>query len=113
VGDRINVFHDLFVYVKMGIYAVEKAAEAVLSGGYLKHVLDLALWTPPKLLPPAARRLLAGIRHRVETVDCNRLPEQLAVPCVVAERKTDVVPVPPEEVLEVERLGAERVVYAL
>jgi len=31
----------------------------------------------------------------------------------VAERKTEVVPVPPDEVLEVERLGAERVVYAL
>jgi hypothetical protein len=51
VGDRINVFRDLFVYVKMGIHAVEKAAEAVLSGGYLKHVLDLALWTPPGLIP--------------------------------------------------------------
>jgi hypothetical protein len=34
------------------------------------------------------------------------------VPCVVAKRKTDVVPVPPEEVPEVVRLGAERVVYA-
>jgi hypothetical protein len=112
VGDRINVFHDLFVYVKMGIHAVEKAAEAVLSGGYLKHVLDLALWMPPKLLPPAASRLLAGVRHLVEAVDCGRLPEQLAVPCVVAERKTEVMPVPPEEVPEVERLGAERVVYA-
>jgi len=31
----------------------------------------------------------------------------------VAERKTEVVPAPPDEVLEVERLGAERVVYAL
>jgi hypothetical protein len=30
----------------------------------------------------------------------------------VAERKTEVVPVSPEEVPEVERLGAERVVYA-
>jgi hypothetical protein len=30
----------------------------------------------------------------------------------VAERKTEVVPVPPEEVPEVERLGTERVVYA-
>jgi hypothetical protein len=31
----------------------------------------------------------------------------------VAERKIEVVPVPPDEVPEVERLGAERVVYAL
>jgi hypothetical protein len=30
----------------------------------------------------------------------------------VAERKTEVVPVPPEEVPEAVRLGAERVVYA-
>jgi hypothetical protein len=30
----------------------------------------------------------------------------------VAKRKTDVMPAPPEEVSEVERLGAERVVYA-
>jgi hypothetical protein len=31
---------------------------------------------------------------------------------VVAKRKTDIALVPPEEVLEVERLGAERVAYA-
>jgi hypothetical protein len=111
VGDRINVFHDLFVYVKMGIHAIEKATE-VLSGDYPEHVLDLALWTPPKILPPAASRLLAGVRHRVKAVDCGRLPEQLAVPCVVAERKTDIALVPPEEVSEMERLGAERVAYA-
>jgi hypothetical protein len=30
----------------------------------------------------------------------------------VAERKTEVVPAPPEEVPEVVRLGAERVVHA-
>jgi hypothetical protein len=30
----------------------------------------------------------------------------------VAERKTEVVLAPPEDVPEVERLGAERVVYA-
>jgi len=30
----------------------------------------------------------------------------------VAERKTDIALVPPEEVPEMERLGAERVVYA-
>jgi len=75
-------------------------------------VLDLALWTPPELLPSAARRLLAGVRRLVEAVDCGRLPEQLVVPCVVAKHKTEVVPVPPEEVPEVVRLGAERVVYA-
>jgi hypothetical protein len=64
------------------------------------------------LIPPTARRLLSGVRHLVEVVDCGRLLEQLVVPCVVAERKTEVVPAPPDEVPEVERLGAVRVAYA-
>jgi hypothetical protein len=108
------VYEYVVEYVKTGDPRyLEKAAEEALSGGhYLEHVLDLALWTPPQLLPPAARRLLAGVRHLVEVGDCGRLPEHLVVPCVVAKRKTDVVPVPPEEVPEVVRLGAERVVYA-
>ena len=43
----------------------------------------------------------------------GRLAERLGVGNrFKAERKTEVVPVPPEEVLEVVRLGAERVVYA-
>lgn len=120
VGDRFNMFRDLVRVQVRGEYVktrdpryLEKAAEEALSGGhYLEHVLDLALWTPPQLLPPAATRPLAGVRHLVEVVDCGRLPEQLVVPCVVAKRKTDVVPMPPEEVPEVVRLGAERVVYA-
>jgi hypothetical protein len=69
----------LFAYLKVGVHTIEKATE-VLSGGYLKHVLDLALWTPPELIPPTARRLLSGVRHLVEAVDCGRLLEQLAVP---------------------------------
>ena len=58
------------------------------------------------------RRLLAGVRRLVDAVDCCHLLEKLVVPCVVAERKTDIALVPPGEVHEVERLGAERVVYA-
>ncbi len=58
---------------------LEKATEEIL-GDYLEHVLDLALWTPPQLLPPAARRHLAGVRRLVEAVDCGRLPERLVVP---------------------------------
>ena len=43
----------------------------------------------------------------------GRLAERLGVGNrFKAERKTEVVPVPPEGVLEVVRLGAERVVYA-
>lgn len=101
-------------YVKTGdLHYLEKAAEEALrNGSYLEHVLDLALWTPPELLPPAARRLLAGVRRLVEAVDCGLLPERLEVPCVAAKRRTDVVPVPPEVVPEVEGLGVEMVVYA-
>jgi len=79
VGIEVTCSTILFACLKVGVHTIEKATE-VLSGGYLKHALDLALWTPPELLPPAARRLLAGVRHLVEAVDCGRLPEQLAVP---------------------------------
>jgi hypothetical protein len=43
VGDRSNVFHDLFAYLKVGVHTIKKATEEVLSGGYPEHVLDLAL----------------------------------------------------------------------
>ena len=67
-------------YVKTGDPRyLEKATEEVL-GDYLEHVLDLALWTPLELLPPAATRLLAGVRRLVEAVDCGRLLEQLVIP---------------------------------
>jgi len=42
-GDRSNVFHDLFAYLKVGVHTIKKATEEVLSGGYPEHVLDLAL----------------------------------------------------------------------
>jgi hypothetical protein len=95
VGDRSNVFHDLVRVPQGGVHTIEKATK-VLSGGYPEHALDLALWTPPELIPPTARRLLSGVRHLVEAVDCGRLPEQLAVP----KRKTEVAPsTPPPELL--------------
>ncbi len=74
------VYEYVVEYVKTGDPRyLEKATEEIL-GDYLEHVLDLALWTPPELLPPAATRLLAGVRHLVEAVDCGRLPEQLVIP---------------------------------
>jgi hypothetical protein len=112
----------VLIYSSMALHFSQrwKASAAVAFAAYTfsavsataARAIIVALWTPPQLLPPAARRLLAGVRHLVEAVDCGRLPEHLVVPCVVAKRKTDVVPVPPEEVPEVVRLGAERVVYA-
>jgi hypothetical protein len=80
MGDRSNVFHDLVCVPQGGVHTIKKATEEVLSGGYPEHVLDMALWTPPELIPPTARRLLSGGKHLVETVDCGRLLEQLAVP---------------------------------
>ena len=43
MGDRSNVFHNLFAYLKVGVHTIKKATEEVLSGGYPEHVLDLAL----------------------------------------------------------------------
>jgi len=52
-------------YVKTGdLHHLEKTAEeAIRDGSYQEHLLDLALWAPPKLLLPAARRLLAVVRR--------------------------------------------------
>jgi hypothetical protein len=95
VGDRSNVFHDLVGVPQGGVYTIEKATEA-LSGGYPEHALDLAPWTPPELipLPPGVSRRALGIWSRPWT----------AALCLNSWQY--------RELPEVERLGAERVVYA-
>lgn len=61
------------------------AREALRSGAYLEHVLDLILLTPAEELPPSARRLAAGVKHVVKSADCGALPPRLAVPCEIAK----------------------------
>jgi hypothetical protein len=50
-GIEVTCSTILFVYIKVGVHAIEKATEEVLSGDYPEHALDLALWTPPELIP--------------------------------------------------------------
>lgn len=107
--------YDLIVkYVETGDLAfLEKAAgEALRSGAFLEHVLDLILITPVEKLPPTARRLAAGVKHLVSTANCSSLPQRLAVPCEIAKRRLDFIKVEGEKVPEIEALGADRVIYA-
>ncbi|MEM1569040.1 MAG: hypothetical protein QXI84_11210 [Thermofilaceae archaeon] len=108
------MYEPLVRYVETGdVKYLEEAADLALrSGMFLEHVLDMALSLPPHLLPQKARRLVAGVRHVVESTRCEDLPERLRVSCHVAKRRVSVLDIPAEAVPEVERLGAERVVYA-
>ncbi|MGC8583928.1 MAG: hypothetical protein ACP5I3_11135 [Thermoproteus sp.] len=108
------MYEPILRYVETGDPSyLERAAESALrTGAYLEHVLDLALLTPPESLPPSARRLLAGVKHVVETADCGSLPEYLKTPCWIAKRRAGWVGVEAERAPEVEALGVERVVYA-
>ena len=113
-------FTDLYMYDLIVKYVetgdptfLEKAArEALRSGAFLEHVLDLILITPVEKLPPSARRLAAGVKHLVSTANCSSLPQRLAVPCEIAKRRLDFIKVEGEEVPEVEALGVDRVIYA-
>ncbi|ABP50467.1 MULTISPECIES: hypothetical protein [Pyrobaculum] len=101
-------------FVETGDYAyLEQAArEALRSGAYLEHVLDLILLTPAEELPPSAKRLAAGVKRVVKSADCGALPPRLVVPCEIAKRRLGLIEVDEEEVPEVEALGVARVVYA-
>jgi hypothetical protein len=81
--------YDLIVkYVETGdpTFLEKVAREALRSGAFLEHVLDLILITPVEKLPPSARRLAAGVKHLVSTADCSSLPQRLATPCEIAKR---------------------------
>jgi hypothetical protein len=107
--------YDLIIkYVETGdpTFLEKVAREALRSGAFLEHVLDLILITPVEKLPPSARRLAAGVKHLVSTADCSSLPQRLAAPCEIAKRRLDFIKVEGEEVPEVGALGADRVIYA-
>ncbi|MEZ0319868.1 MAG: hypothetical protein ABWK05_07770 [Pyrobaculum sp.] len=108
------MYEYLVRYVETGdVKYLEEAADLALrSGLFLEHVLDLALSLPRHMLPPKARRLVAGVRHVVESARCEDLPERLRVSCHIAKQRASELNTPAEAVPEVERLGAEKVVYA-
>ena len=106
--------YDLIVgYVETGDPALLELAarEALRSGAYLEHVLDLILLTPAEELPPSARRLTAGVKPSSRAPTAGRC--RRGSPCRARSRRGGLGLVKVKEgVPELEALGVERVIYA-